>query len=138
MRRSGFPIACALATAAWLAAPAGLHAEDAPAPATAAAPAKDTSETPATQMAPAKPAAGRLPAHGATTAPRTLEDIRIEGDIPVPQVLFITARDQRRFMDLHHHRYLRSSLDLGERTVGPTALTVLRAPVSGERKETSP
>lgn len=132
MRRSGFPIACALTAAAWFAAPAGLRAEDTPAP----APATTTTAKPG--EAPAKPAAGRSAAQGDAAAPRTLEDIRIEGDIPVPQVLFITARDQRRFMDLHHHRYLRSSLDLGERTVGPTALTVLRAPVTGERKETLP
>jgi hypothetical protein len=91
------------------------------------APAKSTPSS----SAPAKRAAGR-------EAPRTLEDIRIEGDVPVPQVLFITARDQRRFMDLHHRRYLQSSLQIGERTVVPTSLTVLRKPISGERKETSP
>jgi hypothetical protein len=32
-------------------------------------------------------------------ATRTLDAIRIEGEIDVPQVLFITARDYRRFRD---------------------------------------
>lgn len=71
-------------------------------------------------------------------APRTLEDIRIEGEIPVPQVLFITARDQRRFMELHHHRYLASSRELGERIVFPQALVVIHTPVTGTAKEQSP
>jgi len=72
------------------------------------------------------------------SAPRTLEDIRIEGEIPVPQVLFITARDQRRFMELHHHRYLASSRELGERIVFPQALVVIHTPVTGTAKEQSP
>lgn len=36
----------------------------------------------------------------------TLEDITIEGEIAMPQVLFITARDQYRYRDLLHRRYL--------------------------------
>ena len=44
-----------------------------------------------------------------TAGPRRLEDIHIEGEVPVPQVLFITARDQRRFLESHHERYLRTS-----------------------------
>jgi hypothetical protein len=128
-------LACVL-----LAAPAA-YAEDAPAaqedtkaataPSPAAAPAKPAPAAKTPAATPPRTTAGKA-------APRTLEDIRIEGDIPVPQVLFITARDQRRFMDLHHRRYLPSSLSLGERTVVPTTLTVLRTPVSGDRKEQSP
>lgn len=71
-------------------------------------------------------------------APRTLEAIRIEGEIPVPQVLFITARDQRRFMDLHHRRYLLNSLEIGERAGFPSALTVVRTPASGATREMNP
>ena len=52
-------------------------------------------------------------------APRILDDIRIEGEIPVPQVLFITARDQRRFMEFQHHRYQVTSLELGRGTPAP-------------------
>jgi hypothetical protein len=40
----------------------------------------------------------------------------------MPQVLFITARDQRRFTDLHAQRYLRTSLEVGEQTVYPTRI----------------
>jgi len=57
-------------------------------------------------------------------APRMLDDIRIEGEIPVPQVLFVTARDQRRFMEFQHHRYQLTSLELGRATPGPSRLVV--------------
>ncbi len=74
----------------------------------------------------AKPSASKP---GATTpapgGPRKLEDIHIEGEIPVPQVLFITARDQRRFLDFHHRRYLRTSRELGEATTLPSRIVIL-------------
>lgn len=63
------------------------------------------------------------PAKKAATAKapaRRLEDIRIEGDVPVPQVIFVTARDPRRFMDFQHQRYLKSSRELGRETVFPS------------------
>lgn len=68
---------------------------------------------------------------------RRLEDIRIEGEIPVPQVLFITARDQRRFMDFHHRRYLRTSQEVGQQTVLPSWIAVSRTRPADTRKETS-
>ena len=58
------------------------------------------------------------------TAPRTLDDINIQGEIPVPQVLFITARDQRRFLDFQHRRYLKNSQRVGETTVLPSWIAV--------------
>jgi hypothetical protein len=67
-------------------------------------------------------------------APRTLQDIHIEGEIPVPQVLFITARDQRRFLDLQHRRYLETSQQVGERTVLPSWIGVTSHPTDA-RKE---
>ncbi len=67
-------------------------------------------------------------------APRMLDDIHIEGEIPVPQVLFITARDQRRFMEFQHHRYQKTSLELGRATATPARI-VVTAPVPVERKE---
>jgi hypothetical protein len=67
-------------------------------------------------------------------APRMLDDIHIEGEIPVPQVLFITARDQRRFMEFQHHRYQKTSLELGRATTTPARI-VVTAPVPAERKE---
>jgi hypothetical protein len=68
--------------------------------------------------------AGAKSAGGAGAGPRTLEDIHIEGEIPVPQVLFITARDQRRFLEFQHGRYLRTSRKLGEDTVLPSWIVV--------------
>ena len=79
--------------------------------------------------------AARADKPGATGAgARRLEDIHIEGEIPVPQVLFITAREQRRFMEFQHHRYQRTSLELGRATPTPTRL-VVPAPAPVERKE---
>jgi hypothetical protein len=60
----------------------------------------------------------------APSAPRRLDEIHIEGEIPVPQVLFITAREQRRFLEFQHHRYLRTSRQLGEASVPPTHVVV--------------
>jgi hypothetical protein len=68
-------------------------------------------------------------------APRTLQDIHIEGEIPVPQVLFITARDQRRFLDCNHHRYLGTARQVGERTVLPSWIGVTSPPPADARKE---
>lgn len=78
----------------------------------------------------AAPPAGRAAtpaARTARTASRTLEDIHIEGEIPVPQVLFITARDQRRFMDFQQRRYLRTSRQLGEATLLPSRVVATSA-----------
>lgn len=74
------------------------------------------------------------PADRPKVAPRTLDDIHIEGEIPVPQVLFITARDQRRFLEFQHHRYRRTSLELGRATPTPSRI-VVTAPPSAPRKE---
>jgi len=68
---------------------------------------------------------------------RTLDDIHIEGEIAVPQVLFITARDQRRFMDFQHRRYLRTSWELGESTIFPSRIAVIMEHATHARKESS-
>ena len=60
----------------------------------------------------------------AVAGPRRLEDIHIEGEIPAPQVLFVTARDQRRFTRFHHHRYLKSSAQIGETTTLPNRVAL--------------
>lgn len=67
--------------------------------------------------------------------PRTLDDIHIEGEIPVPQVLFITARDQRRFIDLQHGRYLKTSRKVGEETLFPSWIALLGSRPTDVRKE---
>ena len=73
-----------------------------------------------------------------SAGPRTLQDIHIEGEIPVPQVLFITARDQRRFVDFQTQRYLRTSREVGEQTVFPSRIMVTGDRPAGEPKETRP
>ena len=69
------------------------------------------------------------------TAPaRRIETTHIAGEVPVPQVLFITARDQRRFTDFHHARYLKSSRELIDATPIPSWMTV----TGSTRRETAP
>jgi hypothetical protein len=68
----------------------------------------------------AKPSAGT---HAPAAGPRRLTDVHIEGEMPVPQVLFITARDQRRYVDFQHQRYLRDSRALGAATATPTRVS---------------
>jgi len=81
----------------------------------------------AAARAPARRASGVTRPDSTRAGGRRLSDIHIEGEIPVPQVLFITARDQRRFMDLHHHRYLRTSTQVGEATPLPTRVVASHA-----------
>ena len=79
-------------------------------------------------------AAGKTEAAGAK---RTLQDIHIEGEIPVPQVMFITARNQRRFLDFQQWHYLRTSRQLGEQTVLPSWIGVTGNHPTDTRKENS-
>jgi hypothetical protein len=72
-------------------------------------------------------------ANRAEASKRTLDDIHIEGEIPVPQVLFITTRDQRRFMGFQYRRYLRTSRKLGEDTAVPSRIIVTDAATMPER-----
>ncbi len=53
---------------------------------------------------------------------RTLDEITIEGEIAVPQVLFIMARERQRYHDRLHLLYLKSSLEIGNETAFPTEL----------------
>jgi hypothetical protein len=88
--------------------------------------------------APAKarvPGASETAAAHATAGSRTLEDIHIEGEIPVPQVLFITAREQRRFLGFQHRRYLRSSHDLAQATPIPSRFVVSSTTTTTPGKE---
>ena len=86
---------------------------------------------PAAKAASARPAkadsARREPAEREDpTKGRRLQDIHIEGEIPVPQVLFITAREQRRVLDFDHQRYRRSSVELARGTTVPKRLSVVK------------
>ena len=101
--------------------------------ASAKSPARAKNHARAKSPARARPSASAPQGH---QPPRTLQDVHIEGEIPVPQVLFITARDQRRFLDLQHRRYLRTSQQIGEQTVFPSWIGVTGHPPTDVRKET--
>ncbi len=112
------------------------HAQPAGAGAIAASPARPAASSPPPARVRAARRARAAADSGAVrsrVAPRTLDDIHIEGEIPVPQVLFITARDQRRFLEFQHHRYQRTSRDLGRATPTPARLVVTDPqPVQGK------
>lgn len=66
-----------------------------------------------------KPVAAKKPSEANKAAAvaadtRTLDAIRIEGEIDVPQVLFITARDYRRFRDGTPSKYQITSADIAK------------------------
>ena len=80
-------------------------------------------------------AASVPPAFAATDVPRTLDEISIEGEVVMPQVLFITAREPYRFVDTAHRLYLIDAEELREfvpvpfpfwigRTLAPSVSTV--------------
>lgn len=60
-------------------------------------------------------------------AVRTLEEIKIEGEINIPQVLFITSRDHPRFSDGLHERYRETALTIGRQVVFPHRFRALLA-----------
>jgi hypothetical protein len=96
-------------------------------------PAKQPAKHPARTSATATRASTRASADADSTArltggPRRLEDIHIEGEIPAPQVLFVTARDQRRFTHFHHQRYVKTSVQVGETTQLPTRIALTSHP----------
>jgi hypothetical protein len=71
-------------------------------------------------------------------APRRLEDVRIEGDVPVPQVVFVTARDPRRFLEFQHGRYRKTSLELARESVLPTRVVLVGGAPAVPHKESAP
>lgn len=56
---------------------------------------------------------------------RTLEAIQIEGEIAIPQVLFITSRDHPRFRDQLRERYHKSAVQIGQEASWPTVIRPL-------------
>lgn len=95
--------------------------------------------TPSAAVPAARPRAAASAARPtAAQPPRRLEDIHIEGEIPAPQVLFITARDQRRFVEFQHHRYLRTSQEVGAGTALPSRIFVIGGPPAQPDKEDRP
>jgi len=82
-----------------------------------------------------KPVATAKPAAPAVKpAPRTLDAIQIEGEIDVPQVLFIQARDRRRFRDGTGKGYLAGATDVARCTM-PDRLRVVARPETVKEEE---
>jgi len=71
-----------------------------------------------------KPPAAEQPSPGGSEDVGTLDAITIEGEIDVPEVLFITASDRPRFHDGLHRRYLPAAREVARDTVLPTRLAV--------------
>jgi hypothetical protein len=108
--------ACILATLCVAAMSAG--AATAP---PAAAPKKTTADStvvkrPGTQAS--------KPASAAQGGIRTIDAINIEGEIAVPQVLFITSRDNRRYRDGLGKNFRLGTLDVARDLTAPKRLCV--------------
>lgn len=56
---------------------------------------------------------------------RTLDAINIEGEIAVPQVLFITGRDVRRYRDGLEWKFRKNTLDVARSLDLPTRLRIV-------------
>lgn len=74
--------------------------------------------------------ASAAPASAHKDAVRTLDAITIEGEIAVPQVLFITARDVRRFRDGLARTYRPGPLDIVRSIDTPRRVVITNAPRS--------
>ena len=98
------------------------------------APARVRAGTPRVARLPGARPASPSPSPAPGAEGRRLDDIHIEGEIAVPQVLFITARDQRRFMEFQNRRYLRTSSQLGEATVIPGWILVTPTPINAGKE----
>lgn len=82
---------------------------------------------PARKAAAADSTAHKRPAGRAkATAPsvRTIDAINIEGEIAVPQVLFITSRDNRRYRDGMGKNFRLGTLDVARDLAAPKRLCV--------------
>jgi hypothetical protein len=63
-----------------------------------------------------------------STGVRTLDAINIDGEIAVPQVLFITARDVRRYRDGLSLKFQLNAIEAGRSAVLPSRLRVVQQP----------
>lgn len=66
---------------------------------------------------------------------RTIDAINIEGEIVVPQVLFITSRDNRRYRDGLGKNFRMGTLDVARSLAAPKSLCVAGSPQSESLKE---
>jgi hypothetical protein len=63
----------------------------------------------------------------------TLAEINIEGEIPLPQVLFISSREQPRYPDTTHKRYLTDLDSWLSRPIFP--LSIITVPKGLDQQE---
>jgi hypothetical protein len=85
----------------------------------AAAPAKARRAPAPKQTAAKKPGPAATPAEPAASSSRRLEDVRIEGELEVPRITFITVRQPHRFTDYTRATSVRSSRGLAAETALP-------------------
>jgi len=62
---------------------------------------------------------------GAAPAPRTLEEITIEGEVRLPQVLFITSRESTRPLDWLDHYAPPDAAEVARTTPLPSRIDVI-------------
>lgn len=125
MSRTRTPL-LALACALLLAAPLTAAA--------AAAPAKARRATAPGKASAKKPARAATPAEPVTASSRRLEDVRIEGELEVPRITFITVRQPHRFNDFTRATSVRSSRDLAAETALPAWITPSQITSSASQK----
>jgi hypothetical protein len=68
----------------------------------------------------------------ATPPVRTLADVPIEGEVPVPEVLFISGRDSWRTLDFENERYLPTALEICGGAELPRGVWLLIVPADFE------
>jgi hypothetical protein len=66
---------------------------------------------------------------------RTIDAITIEGEIAVPQVLFITSRDNRRYRDGVGKQYRPGTLDIARSLRAPDRLCTVSSGTTESLKE---
>ena len=103
-----------------------------PVTASAGAPAKSRR---AATPAPAAKRKAATPADAAATAARRLDDVRIEGELEVPRVTFITVRKPHRFTDYTKAAGVRSSRRLAAETPLPAWIPPPPSTSQESRKE---
>ena len=126
MTRTRTPL-LALACALLLAAPLTTAAA-------AAAPAKARRATAPGKTAAKKAKPAATPAEPVEPSSRRLEDVRIEGELEVPRITFITVRQPHRFNDFTRATSVRSSRGFAAETALPAWITPSQSPSNGSQE----
>lgn len=113
---------------------AGIAAAAVAAPPTATPPAPQKKAA-ADSTAHKRPAVKASKSESGTKGVRTIDAINIEGEIAVPQVLFITSRDNRRYRDGLGKTFRMGTLDVARSLTMPNRLCVAGSPGPKSLKE---